>query len=52
MREKFIIFFLKVKNGKKKIVLCSHAELPITVIYVLGEFTSPILLRSFISMEG
>lgn len=33
-------------------VLCSHAELPITVIYVLGKFTSPILLRSFISMEG
>lgn len=33
-------------------VLCSHAELPIMVIYVLGEFTSPILLRSFISMEG
>lgn len=31
---------------------CSHAEAPIMVIYVLGEFISPILLGSFISMEG
>lgn len=33
-------------------VPCSHAELPIMVIYVLGEFMSSILLGSFISMGG
>lgn len=47
-RLQIFVMFCQVPDP----IPCSHAEMHIMVIYVLGEFISPILLRSFVSTGG
>ena len=47
-RLQIFVMFCQVPDP----IPCSHAGMHIMVIYVLGEFISPILLRSFVSTGG